>query len=57
MGVTTLSVVSFEMSSTIVHPISVDSDLALMTVRIEGLSSASLFSLDKPDGKCCSFVK
>lgn len=33
------------------HSILVDSDLSLLTVTIEGLSSATYVSLDRPDGK------
>ncbi|XP_061188708.1 uncharacterized protein LOC133196872 [Saccostrea echinata] len=50
MGVSSLEVTSFEMSTGSVHSLAVDTDLSLMTVRIEGLSSASQVSLDRPDG-------
>lgn len=50
MGASKLGVTSFEMSTS-THAISVDSDLSLLTVTIEGLSSATYVSLDRPDGK------
>lgn len=49
MGASKLGVTSFEMS-TPTHSISVDSDLSILTVTIEGLSSAIYVSLDRPDG-------
>lgn len=50
MGASKIEVTSFEMSAP-THSISVDSDLSLMTVTIDGLSSAMYVSLDRPDGK------
>lgn len=49
MGASKLGVTSFEMS-TPTHSISVDSDLSILTVTIEGLSSAIYVSLDRPNG-------
>ena len=50
MGVSKVGVTTFELSSGSPHLIHVDSDLTLMTVRIEGLSSASYIRLVRPDG-------
>lgn len=50
MGASTLKTTSFEMSAS-THSIFVDSDLSILTVTIEGLSSATFVSLVWPDGK------
>lgn len=50
MGVAGLEVDSFTMSSGTEHTWSVDGDLSLLTVRIEGVSSTSMLTLDRPDG-------
>lgn len=50
MGVAGLEVDSFTMSSGTEHTWSVDEDLSLLTVRIEGVSSTSMLTLDRPDG-------
>lgn len=50
MGASEIVVSSFEMYAS-THSILVDSDLSLLTVTIEGLSSATYVSLDRPDGK------
>lgn len=50
MGVAGLEVDSFTMSSRTEHTWSVDEDLSLLTVRIEGVSSTSMLTLDRPDG-------
>lgn len=50
MGASEIVVSSFEMYAS-THSILVDSDLSLLTVTIEGMSSATYVSLDRPDGK------
>lgn len=50
MGVAGLEVDSFTMSSGTEHTWSVDEDLSLLTVRIEGVFSTSMLTLDRPDG-------
>lgn len=54
MGASKLGVTSFDMSAP-THSISVDSDLSILTVTIEGLSSATYVSLDRPDGSTQMF--
>lgn len=50
MGVAELEVDSFTISSRTEHTWSVDRDLSLLTVRLNGVSSPSMFTLDRPDG-------
>lgn len=50
MGVSKVGVSTFELSSGSSHLIHVDSDLLLVTIRIESVSPASNIRLVRPDG-------